>query len=412
MMIDLPEKYLERMRKLPGMDFGEFLKSYEEPSKKGLRFSHKARPETIRKLIREWGLEKIPWAHTGYFYPADLRPGLSPYHDAGLFYIQEPSAMAVAEAAGITPDDAVLDLCAAPGGKSTRAAELAKILVSNEIIPSRAKILSSNIERMGIRNSIVCSTAPDRIADCLCAQFDVVIVDAPCSGEGMMRKDETAIREWSVDNVELCAERQRTILTYADTCVKDGGKLVYSTCTFEPCENEKQIERFLIEHPEYTLLSQKTFYPHIDPGEGQYYAVLKKGTNDPVRNTADLSTLLQRTERALSSAGIHILRSGIMAGEHMTDKKKKDIYIPSHAEIMSSVYEGSPFENAVDLSDERQALSFLKGNQLSLLENGIRLKNEKDGYLGVYYDGYPLGLGKMTGNVLKNHLPKGLRRIS
>lgn len=411
-MVDLPAEFLERMKKLPGTDFGEFLKSYQKPAVKGLRFSWKARPDTIRKLISDWRLEKIPWADTGYFYPDDVRPGLSPYHDAGIFYIQEPSAMAVAEAAGISPDDVVLDLCAAPGGKSTRAAELAKILVSNEIIPSRAKILSSNIERMGIRNSIVCSTAPDKIADCLCAQFDVVIVDAPCSGEGMMRKDEAAIREWSIDNVELCAERQRTILTYADACVKDGGKLVYSTCTFEPCENEKQIERFLIEHPEYTLLSQKTFYPHIDPGEGQYYAVLKKGMNDTVRNTADLSTLLQRTERALSSAGIHILRSGIMAGEHMTDKKKRDIYIPSHAEVMASDFESTPFENAADLSGEQQALSFLQGNQLSLCEESIRLKNDKDCFLGVYFDGYPLGLGKKTGGSLKNHLPKGLRRIS
>lgn len=411
-MVDLPAEFLERMKKLPGTDFGEFLKSYQKPAVKGLRFSWKARPDTIRKLISDWRLEKIPWADTGYFYPDDVRPGLSPYHDAGIFYIQEPSAMAVAEAAGISPDDVVLDLCAAPGGKSTRAAEIAKMLVCNEIIPSRAKILSSNIERMGIGNAIVCSAAPDRIADAFCAYFDVVIVDAPCSGEGMMRKDETAIREWSVENVNTCIQRQKEILRYADRCVKDGGKLVYSTCTFEPEENEIQIVHFLEEHPEYTLLVEKTFYPHIDRGEGQFYAVLKKGAGEPVCSREDLPALIRQAEKTLLSAGIHILRSGIMAGEHMTDKKKRDIYIPSHAEVMASDFESTPFENAADLSGEQQALSFLKGNQLSLCEESIRLKNDKDCFLGVYFDGYPLGLGKKTGGSLKNHLPKGLRRIS
>ena len=398
------------MKKLLGSDFGEFLKSYEKEPKRALRFSNKIRSDTKDRLIGEWNLKKVPWTENGYYYPSDQRPGLSVYHDAGVYYIQEPSAMSVAEAAGIKNTDAVLDLCAAPGGKTTRAAELAGFVLGNEIIPSRAKILSSNVERMGISNVIVCSAPVDRISDSLGPFFDVVIADAPCSGEGMMRKDETAVKEWSTENVERCILRQREILHHAHLCLKDGGRLVYSTCTFEPEENERQIRSFMKDHPVYLLLNEKTFYPHLYDGEGQYYAVLQKGEQTSPSETGESERRMKLAERMLTSSGVHILRSGIMKGETKTDKKKGNIYIPSHAEIMATSFSSHPFENAVNIMKEETADAFLKGNQLSA-EDGMIFENDKDCFLGVYYDGYPIGLGKKVGNILKNHLPKGLRRF-
>ncbi|MBQ9420999.1 MAG: RsmB/NOP family class I SAM-dependent RNA methyltransferase, partial [Lachnospiraceae bacterium] len=309
----LPSEYLERMKASLTDDFEAFLRTYDEEPVKGLRFNpRRARPETVEKLVREWSLEPVPWCKDGYYYQENaddteanpdsditgngdtvanvpgaenngatggsrvIRPGLSPYHDAGVFYIQEPSAMITASSADIRETDVVLDLCAAPGGKSTQAAALAGLLVSNEPIANRARILSSNIERMGFANTVVTSAWPDELARVCGAMFDRIIVDAPCSGEGMMRKDETAVEEWSPANVALCIERQAEILEAADEMLKTGGKLTYSTCTFEYGENEGQIRHFLEAHPDYTLLDMHLLYPHEIRGEGHFCAVLLK----------------------------------------------------------------------------------------------------------------------------------------
>ncbi len=202
-------------------------------------------------------LTKVPWAENGYYYQPGDQPGKHPLHEAGVYYIQEPSAMAPAELLEVKPGERVLDLCAAPGGKSTQIAAKLRgqgVLVCNEIHPARAKILSENIERMGICNACVTNETPERLADFFPGYFDKVLVDAPCSGEGMFRKNEAACDEWSPENVKLCAQRQDGILDQAARMLRPGGKLVYSTCTFAPEEDEGSVARFLGRHREFTVL--------------------------------------------------------------------------------------------------------------------------------------------------------------
>lgn len=409
-MINLPQAYLDNIKELIPEDFERFIKSYEVPPVKGIRFNQKkARPDTIRLLAEEWNLEPVRWCETGFYYE-NVRPGLSPYHDAGLFYIQEPSAMSVVEAANIGAFDTVLDLCAAPGGKSTAAAERCYALLSNEIIPNRARILSSNMERMGYTNTVVSQTSPDRLSALFPGYFDVVLCDAPCSGEGMMRKDPTAITEWSEANVQLCVNRQSEILAHASQMVRPGGKLVYSTCTFEKGENEEQVGQFLNTHKDFQIIYMHRIWPHIDRGEGHFICVLSNGPETPSmqKDRSDVEMSLTSIEKRLSSSGVHILRTGLQKGEYFTDKKGRKVYEPSHAEIMSSVFETC--ENGINLRRIESALSFLSGNVLRLSEEEAEVKGE-EGFCGLYYDGYPLGLGKRSGDTVKNHLPKGLRRV-
>ena len=483
----LPTEYIENMSKVPGIELDAFLAIYDKPAVKALRFNtKKVRPETIEKLIREWNLEPVPWCRDAYYYEetqesglalsrtnaaqdeqqneaslssdesdkassekltdADnlkdirndkslgkeasrsLRPGLSPYHDAGVFYIQEPSAMITAEKADIKPEDIVLDLCAAPGGKSTQAAAKSKYLISNEPIPNRARTLSSNIERMGFDNCIVSSAYPDELAKVFTDYFDKIIVDAPCSGEGMMRKDETARTEWSPANVAQCIVRQGEILESASTMLKPGGRLIYSTCTFEPGENEGQIKAFLKTHPDYSLISSETLYPHQIKGEGHYCAVLERASGNPTytaENLVDGTAVIEDVSEAVSSNSnieeifnetffakatdvkvkkklketissnerkkgknggrlkidrnstlseiseymrknkLHILRTGVEPGETITDKKGNKRYEPSHAEALSG-YFGSAEADSVNLLEESDAISYLKGNIIDL----------------------------------------------
>ncbi len=421
MTLKLPEEYLDNMRRVPELEFDAFLAEYDKPAVKALRFNlKKARPETIAMLRDRWKLKPVPWCSSAYYYEESevLRPGLSPYHDAGVFYIQEPSAMITAEEADIGPDDIVLDLCAAPGGKSTQAAVKAKYLVSNEPVPNRARILSSNIERMGFDNCIVSSAYPDELASAFSGFFDRIIVDAPCSGEGMMRKDETAVREWSLANVAQCAERQRGILDAAAEMLKKGGRLVYSTCTFEYSENEGQIAEFILRHKDFKLIRSETLYPHRIKGEGHFCAVLERctepGCNEKTdsRPRRDKLTELKALSRYMQKNKIHVLRTGVEAGELITDKRGNRRYEPSHAEALSGSF-GSTSENSINLKDEDDALSYLKGNVLDTdrLKPETYELNSDGGWITVMYDGYPMGLGKLSGHSIKNHYPKGLRHL-
>ena len=414
----LPTEYIENMRRVPGIEPDAFLAIYDKPAVKALRFNtRKVRPETIEKLIKQWNLEPVPWCKEAYYYEEseELRPGLSPYHAAGVYYIQEPSAMITAERADIKADELVLDLCAAPGGKSTQAAAKAGYLIANEPIPNRARILSSNIERMGFDNCIVSSAYPDELADIFSDYFDKIIVDAPCSGEGMMRKDETARAEWSPANVAQCIVRQREILDAAAGMLKTGGRLIYSTCTFEYGENEGQISDFLTNHKDYRLIESETLYPHRIKGEGHYCAVLEKtdvnadshnyGSENELQTLNGISAYMRKNK-------LHVLRTGVEAGETITDRKGNKRYEPSHAEALSGYY-GSLDKDSINLLDEENALSFLKGNVIELDKlkaSAYELKSD-GGWLTVMYDGYPLGLGKLTGRVIKNHYPKGLRHM-
>lgn len=272
----LPQEFLNRMKQMLGAEYPAFLESYEKEKKQSLRINPvKGETEQIKKRL-PFSLSPVPWESHGFCYGREDTPGRHPYHEAGVYYIQEPSAMAPVsylmsdvyegnsgETHGYS--ERILDLCAAPGGKSTQIAgamyeayqkgswQDRGILISNEINPARAKILSENIERMGISNAVVTNETPGHLAELFESYFTRILVDAPCSGEGMFRKNEEACGEWSPENVRLCADRQDEILDCAASMLAPGGKLVYSTCTFAPAENEGSVARFLSRHPEFSI---------------------------------------------------------------------------------------------------------------------------------------------------------------
>lgn len=298
--VKLPEAFLEKMKQLLGAEADLFFKSYEEKRRFGLRLN----PLKLRGEMPDYlkGLKKIPWSQEGYYYEEELRPGRHPFHEAGVYYIQEPSAQACAECLNPRPGEKILDLCAAPGGKSTHLAgkmEQRGLLVCNEIHPARAKILSQNVERMGIGNAVVTNMEPAGLVPAFLEFFDGIVVDAPCSGEGMFRKDENARTEWSPEHVKLCADRQDGILDCAARMLKAGGRIAYSTCTFSPEENEQTVAGFLERHPEFHAVRpecagyfsegrpewadgneevRKTvrIWPHKAEGEGHFMALLVK----------------------------------------------------------------------------------------------------------------------------------------
>ncbi len=342
MGIKLPEAFTERMQAMLKDEYDDFIASYEAESIHGLRMNPL---KYTGGRLDMFTLEQVPWCAEGFYYPEDERPGKHPYHEAGVYYIQEPSAMLVGVLAEALPGEKVLDLCAAPGGKTTHLAGHMNgqgLLWSNEIHPARAKILSQNVERLGITNCVVSNETAERLADRLPCFFDKIVVDAPCSGEGMFRKNPEACDEWSLLNVELCANRQQDILNEADRMLKSGGLLIYSTCTFAPEENEKTIEKFIKEHDEYSIVNielkpisgakeeygmpvagwcewsdagmteiRNTFrlWPHLLKGEGHFAAVLKKGGN--------ISCSWDNEKNQASDAGF-------TAGEMKSGRKGKD----------------------------------------------------------------------------------------
>lgn len=304
----LPAAFLNRMERLLGSEYEAFLKSYGEERRYGLRRNPLKIAEEEFIGVMPFPLQKISWAREGYYYDASVQPGRHVLHEAGAYYIQEPSAMAAAEALAPRPGERILDLCAAPGGKTTQIAGRMQgegLLVANEVIGERAKVLSQNVERMGITNCVVCSEKPERLSLLFPAFFDRVLVDAPCSGEGMFRKEEAARDEWSEKGVSLCADRQALILREAAKMLRPGGVLVYSTCTFSAEENEGTISAFLREQEAVThdayrieeipckelfapgrsdwlkegadgLERTARLWPHLLQGEGHYVARLRK----------------------------------------------------------------------------------------------------------------------------------------
>ncbi len=456
----LPEAFLDRMKGTLGEEYGEFLETFRRERYRALRLNG-LKPGKAGRGGAEIGrlfapLTPVPWAENGYYYPAEQQPGKHPYHAAGLYYIQEPSAMAPAELLEVSPGDRVLDLCAAPGGKSTQIGAKLKgkgILLCNEIHPARARILSENVERMGIRNACVVNETPERLADRVPGYFDRILVDAPCSGEGMFRKNETACEEWSPENVRLCAARQDEILDFAAGMLRPGGRLVYSTCTFAPEEDEGSVERFLKRHFDFRpvpvetekaglsgcsgeLLGTVRLMPHRVRGEGQFAAVLEKeglvpkgwrgsapgggfrgilekepgeylsfcGENlregalcreKPARYLRFGDNLYLVPEDMPELKGLRVLRPGLHLGE-----LRKNRFEPSHALALAL----SP-EEAVHVwnlrADAPEALAYLNGQ-------AFPAEGEKGWYL-ICVDGFSLGWGKLAGGMMKNHYPRGLR---
>lgn len=276
--IKLPEAFCKRMQELLGEEAEEFFSSYENEREYGLRYNplkFKSREVFEEKQEREpgWKLSPVPWCVGGYYYKPQDMPGRHPWHEAGAYYIQEPSAMSAVELLDIVPGAKICDLCAAPGGKTTQIAGKMQgqgLLVSNEFYGNRAKILSQNVERMGIANTVVLNESTEHLAQVFPEFFDRILVDAPCSGEGMFRKESETVQEWSPENVKLCAARQQEILNHAAKMLKPGGVLVYSTCTFAPEENEQCIRQFLDCHPEFSVEASEIGEKYFSHGQPEW----------------------------------------------------------------------------------------------------------------------------------------------
>ncbi len=410
-----------------------FFAEYGKPPIKGVRVNAlKISGEEYEK-ISPFVLEKTPFAEDCYYIDAE-KVGWHAHHFAGLIYSQEPTASSAAPKLQIKAGERVLDLCSAPGGKGTQAAAYLKgkgIIVLNEPIPSRAQILLSNVERMGIKNAVVLNEYPDTLAEFFGGYFDKILVDAPCSGEGMFRKNaEEAPKEWSEENVALCAKRQKDILNAAAKMLKTGGTLVYSTCTFSKDEDEDQIEDFLKTHPEFSLVSAEKSLPHKVKGEGHFVAVtVKCGGETDDKTTEKKRKISAQSEKAYREfeksffkarfaenlyekdgvvyelpkdvfdwKGLRLLRAGIKLGEI-----KNGRFEPCHALAMCVKKEEC--NNFADYSATApETEKFLRGETV---ENG----NVKNGWLVFCVDGFPVGFGKAVNGVIKNHIPKGLRKM-
>ena len=428
----LPQAFLDRMKLQLGEEFPAFLESLERPRAVALRFNPLKGSRPKLPFVQQ----PVPWEPEGFYYDPQSRPGLHPLHEAGVYYLQEASAMAPVALLDPQPGQRICDLCAAPGGKTTQiAGRMAGegFLLCNEINPKRAKILSRNIERMGVANAMVTNEHPQNLAEHYAGFFDRVLVDAPCSGEGMFRKEEAAVTDWSPETVLMCANRQKEILQSAAQLLKPGGRLVYSTCTFAPEENEQVIEGFLQDHPEFsaetldapwfTKGNMGTFrlWPHKLLGEGHFAAVLRKnaGETDTVpleqpqklpREHTDFAKTMEiclpeGKAVAFGSSlywapcdlpclrGIRVLRPGLELGEI-----KKNRFEPAHALALwlkdAAVTENFPAES----------------HEIRAYMHGETVPSQQHGWCLVMADGYSIGWGKGDKKVLKNHYPKGLRR--
>lgn len=452
----IPTEFLARMREMPELDFDAFCAALECPAVRGLRVNTlKTDADTVRALL-PFEITPLPFSENAYYAPED-KVGALPAHHAGMIYMQDPGAISTVAAAAPKSGITVLDMCAAPGGKSTQlAAAIAPdgILVSNEYVASRCRILQGNIERLGCRNVVVTNLDTRALADFYGTYFDLVVADVPCSGEGMLRKYEVAGEEWSPENVAACAVRGREILENAAACVRPGGRLLYSTCTFAPEENELQIDRFLCDHPEFSLcpvspdivnitangvnftgLSHdmracRRFYPHLSPGEGQFIALLEKSPDaaaatpradtahplgkkeaETVRvflqetlHTPPSGRLVQLREDVYLCPDIPIPPRGVFAPGVCVGTLQKRRLVPHH-QLFSAL--GQAFRLQLPLSNgDTRVGAFLRGEEIDAPELA------KNGFACVLYEGAPLGGGKAVNGRLKNHYPKGLRNRS
>ena len=454
----IPEGFKEKIKDVLGDEYPAFIEALEEkPAVRGMRAN--LIKTTGEKLLsdNEFKLEALDYVENGFILREERSMGASPYHHAGIVYMQDPGAMASAAALDIMPDWWVADLCAAPGGKSSQIAERLGdngFILSNEYVPKRAKIIVGNFERLGVKNAIVTSLDTARLKDMYEGIFDLVVVDAPCSGEGMFRKSEDAVNDWSCENVRISAQRQREILDNAKGLVKAGGYLLYSTCTYSPEENEENIKYFLTANPDFALVKVKDeliertrpaiaryaegaenieyarrFYPHVSDGEGQFLALMQRSEDADIKQRIlykDEAKPLSKQESTAVSAFFKeaftssprarvvkigdnislishdcpiprgsVFMSGVLLGEI-----KGTTLVPHHH--LFSAY-GNLFKNKIHLTlDDHRIEKYLAGEEIDV-DASIK------GWCTVFFEGAPLGGGKASGGKLKNHYPKGLR---
>lgn len=448
-MKELPVEFTSRMKSILGEEYECFEKAMHEPPVRAFRVNTDKISLDEFEKINIFGSEKIPYVETGCYLEYD-KVGNHPYHHAGMIYVQDPGAMATAECVEIQPDWRILDMCAAPGGKSTQLKnKLGEngVLVSNEIIASRCKILTGNVERLGLKNTVTTCMDTKRLAKTFPKAFDLVMVDAPCSGEGMFRKDDIAIDEWSEDNVKMCAERQSGILENAAACVKDGGYIVYATCTYSLEENEMTVDSFLCSHPEFELVPvnenvknctadgikfdgckceninfARRFYPHKSKGEGQFMAVLHNTDTEEYEKPVKIKT--EKQDKAVFDFLDDVLvkydkehvrlyngnpvyftpdfdvpkGTAFCCGVTIGEIKKN--YIQPHHQFFMAM--GDKFRRKIELkADSEEIKRYLHGEEISV--------DCENGWAAVTVDGCTVGGAKVSNGTAKNHYPKGLR---
>ncbi|WP_434797682.1 RsmF rRNA methyltransferase first C-terminal domain-containing protein [Terrisporobacter vanillatitrophus] len=429
-MTNLPKQFLDEMKDILGSEFDDFLKSYDEPKTTGLRLNTMKINKDKLLDLDLFQLTSIPWAEEGFYYDEKInRPGKNPLHESGAYYLQEPSAMSVVPKLEVKEGDKILDLCAAPGGKSTYI--LSKLnntglLVSNEINPTRIKALGENLERFGAKNCIITNTDSTNLKKVFTGYFDKIVIDAPCSGQGMFRKDQVAVDDWSYNKVLECQSIQRDIIRDGFKMLKKDGILVYSTCTFAKAENEDVINEFINENEGANLVFMERLWPHKVKGEGHFVAKIKKDSEErcstkkikikPLGKELKDYKVFEKNflrreikgdfyikgenlyllpENCPDTKKLKVLRNGLHLG-----LLKKNRFEPSHA--FSHYLTIDDVQNVEDLSiNDDRTKGYLRGNTI---------KTDKSrGWVLVSIEGIPLGWGKESNGILKNHYPKGLR---
>ena len=466
----LPKAFLREMEDLLGDEYQAFLDSYRDEKTSAIRVNTLKLPiESFKDLGLfniDFERDKISWAEEGYYLSGDVNPGKNPLHDAGAYYIQEPSAMSVVGQTHVFEEDRVLDLCAAPGGKSTYILSRLNhkgLLVSNEINPSRIRALGENLERFGAVNSIITNSDSSNLLTFFKGFFDKIFIDAPCSGQGMFRKDDFAIEDWSQDKVDECVVIQRQLIRDAYKMLRDGGMIIYSTCTFTRQENEAIIEDFLGDYPDANLLDMDRIWPHRDRGEGHFCARITKKADkqgdqeaqdsdllafdkdshrDSSRESAKKSKKKQRSKAKSNRknqeylglyedfATDYLIDGGLrdVLDSELTVKEdrlyyqpldydlrglkvlrsglfvgefKKNRFEPAHSLAMA--LKPSDVKNTIDFAnDSNEIRAYLRGESI---ETG-----QSRGWVLVSVEGVSLGWGKESNGILKNKYPKGLRR--
>ena len=449
-MKNLPIEYENRMKNLLGDEFESYKAALSEKPIRAFRVNTEKISLDKFVKINPFTSERIPHVENG-FYLCEEKIGDHPFHHAGMIYVQEPGAMAPAECVDICNDWKILDMCAAPGGKSSQLKNKLSekgVLVSNEIIPARCKILTGNIERLGLKNVVTTCLDTKRLSELYPKTFDLIMVDAPCSGEGMFRKEEVAIDEWSAENVLMCAKRQREILENAALCLKDGGYIVYATCTFSLEENEMTLDSFLKDHPEFEIIPVKEsvqnstqdgilfdgceckalnlarrFYPHKAKGEGQFMAVLhNKSENIEIKSKAKKNP--DKIDRAVydflddvlefydkdkvmlyNSNPVYFtpdfeVKKGTAFCCGVTIGELQKNYIKPHHQFFMAM--GDSFKRKIELD--------VKSDELKKYLHGEEFETDcPNGWAVVTVCGCSVGGVKVSGGRAKNHYPKGLR---